>query len=487
MRRSTIVVPLLLIAVGALFLINNLRPDLSLLRLVARYWPFLLIAWGVIRLAEISISAIGADSSTTRGMSGGEWALVALVIFFGVTIQGAMGLADNWSHFGPIRIHGMRWLGQPFDYPIPEQKQDAPKSAHVIIENLRGNARITGTGADSVTVSGRKTIRALRQSDADAANKQSLLDFAVQGNRVTIRTNQERVSGDHEITEDLEITVPRGISVEVHGRYGDFEISDIDGEVDVDSDNAGVRLQNIGGRIRVDTRRSDIIRASNAAAGIEIKGGGQDVELENIKGQVLVNGSYSGDLQFRNVEKAIHFESPRTRFEVGRLSGQARMSLGDFSISDAVGPFRITAKSKDVHLVNVTNSAEVDVKRGDIEVVSTKTPVPKLNLRTAAGNIEVALPAQAKFELHADTRRGDINNDFGEGLKQTSSGRSANLAGGVGNGPLIQMETLRGDITVRRAGAEEELSRNSIPVPPKPPLPPKAPWPKVSNLEVQTQ
>ena len=53
MRRTSIVAPLLLIAIGALFLAHNLYPDLPVLDYIARFWPFLLIGWGALRLGEV--------------------------------------------------------------------------------------------------------------------------------------------------------------------------------------------------------------------------------------------------------------------------------------------------------------------------------------------------------------------------------------------------------------------------------------------------
>ena len=53
MRRSSLVTPLLLIGVGALLLARTLHPELPLMDYVARYWPFALIGWGVLRAAEI--------------------------------------------------------------------------------------------------------------------------------------------------------------------------------------------------------------------------------------------------------------------------------------------------------------------------------------------------------------------------------------------------------------------------------------------------
>ena len=54
MRVRSVVGPLILILLGAVFLINNVRPDLNLFTFIANYWPFLLIAMGVLRLMASS-------------------------------------------------------------------------------------------------------------------------------------------------------------------------------------------------------------------------------------------------------------------------------------------------------------------------------------------------------------------------------------------------------------------------------------------------
>lgn len=49
--RKSLAGPLILIGVGVLFLINNLT-DFQLFFLLRRYWPFLIIALGIWKLAE---------------------------------------------------------------------------------------------------------------------------------------------------------------------------------------------------------------------------------------------------------------------------------------------------------------------------------------------------------------------------------------------------------------------------------------------------
>jgi hypothetical protein len=115
-----------------------------------------------------------------------------------------------------------------------------------------------------VKVIGRKTVRAMNKEDAERANQATPFELVANGDQIIIRTNQDRANSDARVTEDLEITVPKGTAlIDANGRLGDFDISDITGEVAISSDNAGVRLQDIGGNVRVETRRSDIVRAAN--------------------------------------------------------------------------------------------------------------------------------------------------------------------------------------------------------------------------------
>ena len=58
MRRGSVIGPLILIGIGGLFLLRNLWPEIPLVDIIAKYWPFVLIAWGGLRLIEILMWAI---------------------------------------------------------------------------------------------------------------------------------------------------------------------------------------------------------------------------------------------------------------------------------------------------------------------------------------------------------------------------------------------------------------------------------------------
>jgi DUF4097 and DUF4098 domain-containing protein YvlB len=280
------------------------------------------------------------------------------------------------------------------------------------------------------------------------------------------------VSDRTRVTSDLELTVPMGSSIEAHGRQGDFDIQNVNGAVDISSDNAGVRLENIGGDVRIDLRKSDIIRAIGVKGTVDLKGRGQDVELQNIDGQVNVGGTYVGQVQLRNLAQPLRYEDPLITVSLEKLPGQIHMGLGEFTGNTLVGPIRLNARSRDVQISDFTQSLDLTLDRGDVELRPGKT-VPKIEVHTRSGDIDVALPAGTKFDLKASTDRGEAHNDFGEPLTVDESHRGATIIGNSG-GPQVRLETGRGAVTVRKAGTEDVTFPN-IPSPPNAPGQPKPP------------
>jgi DUF4097 and DUF4098 domain-containing protein YvlB len=233
--------------------------------------------------------------------------------------------------------------------------------------------------------------------------------------------------------------------------------------VDVDSDSAGIRVTNIAGAVRADVRRSDIFRATNVKGAVDLKGSGWDVELENVEGQASVNGAYSGELIFRNLAKPLRFESHQTNLRVEKVGGQLRMSRGELSASGVDGPVILRTESKDVELSDFTQTLEIEVSRGDIELRPGKLPLAKMDVRTRSGNIHLALPPVARFDLRATTERGEISNEFGAPLVQERDGRGARLTGVVSGGPQIQIATNRGSVIVRKVSPGETPAPSPAP------------------------
>lgn len=444
MSRKSLVGPLILILLGTLFLVNNLYPDLKIFTQLILYWPFLLIAWGLLRLIEILALAARGGPLPARGLSGGEVALVVLICVLGTATYTAKRHLPNIS-FGRL---GVEAFGEAFEYPV-ELRLDAGPKPRVVLDIPRGNARVTGDASGEVRVGGSKSVRALDRRDADRMNQETALRLEREGDRLVLRA-QPLPGESRNVTLNLEIQVPNDASIEARGSYGDFDISGLDGSVEIVSDNAGVRLNQIGGNVRVETRRSDIIRATGVKGDVSVSGRGNDIELADLQGQASVQGSFSGDLVFRNLAKPLRFASRSTELSVARVPGSLHIDLGDIEGANLVGPIHFTSKSKDLRLSDFQGPLTVSLDRGDVDLDPRKLPLSAMDVKVKSGDLKVTLPAAAKFELAAQAERGDVRNDFGDMLTLQTEGRSARLAGRTGQGPAINLATSRGSVTVRK-------------------------------------
>jgi len=442
MRRRSVVAPLILILIGTLFLINNLRPDLPLADLVAVYWPFLLIAWGVLRLGEV-VWAFGRGELANYRTSGGEVVLVVFVCLIGT------GLFSAHRHGIRFGVRGLEMFGEQYEFTVSAQTSLPGPAARVVVDNLRGNLRINGGDTREIRVAGRKTIRALSRSEAERADRNTRLEISNQGGVWVVRTNQDRIDNNQRISSDLDVTVPREAVVEVRGRIGDYEVADV-AAVEVNSERGDVRLSRIAGNVRLDVRRSDVLRAIDVKGNVDLQGRGSDIELSGIQGQASVNGSFGGTLEFKNLAKPLHFESQNTDLRVEAVPGLVSMDLGEFTARNVVGPVRLVTKTKDVRMEDFTQSLEIETERGDIELTLSKAPVPRITARSRTGKIDLALPARSTFELTASTDHGDAVNDFGPPIEKETDGRSASLKGTVGQGPVIHLTTERGTVSVKK-------------------------------------
>ncbi|MBY0503479.1 MAG: DUF4097 family beta strand repeat-containing protein [Bryobacteraceae bacterium] len=473
MKRASLIAPLIVIAIGVLFLINNLRPELSVWRLIAGYWPWVLVGWGAIRTVEILYSWQQGQVLPQRGVSGGEWAFIIFLSIFGMGTSAA-GRITNWPG-DRFNILGWNMVGETYDFPLHgEQSADGVKK--IVLENLRGNARLVGGDGNAVKVDGRTIIRALDRATAERANARIPLSLSRQGDVLYIRTSQERWTGQERLSAELDIALPRNVSVECKGRYGDFDVTGITGAVDVDSDNAGVRLNDIGSA-RIEVRRSDTVRAANVKGTVEVKGRGEDLDLENIAGQVTVDFRYTGDLRFRQLAKPIRFRSDSSEMAMERINGEVRMTRGEIDADDFTGPAKIVvrSRSRDLKLSNFSQSLEIDLDRGDIELRPNRQPMAMIEARTRSGAVTLAMPSKAGFQLSATTKRGEYENEFGAPLTSGPADRGGIIQGTTGAGPKINVSTDRGSLTVLRSTGETSaispVSPPSAPVAPLPPLP----------------
>lgn len=478
MRNRSVTGPILLLAIGAFFLWRNVHPETPIWDLVSLYWPLALVVWGLLRLVEV----LAWRQRGVTGFSGGEVVLVILICVAG------SGLFAAHEHGVRFSTGSLDVFGEQYDFPVSAMAPAAGMKS-VTFENPRGNIKVTGGDTQDVIVNGHKVIRAWARGDADRSNGATPVDIVPQGDRLLIRSNQDHVPDNQRISDDLEITVPRGMAVEAHGRTGDYEVTDVTGNVDLSTDHGDVRLERVGGDVRLDIGHSELVRAAGIAGKVELQGRGADLELDDVKGQVTVNGNYSGTLTFKNLAKPLVFEGARsTEVHAAAVPGTITMDLGQITATGITGPVRMNTGSRDVKLQQFTQSLELETVRGDIELEPGKAPLPSIEARSGVGRIDLVLPEKAAFDLEATAERGQVSNDYGAPITQEDIGRGAVLRGKSGDGPTIRLRAARGAVTVRKEGSPEpdagDAPDGAPPAPPKPPNGTKTPAPPKTQIKL---
>jgi DUF4097 and DUF4098 domain-containing protein YvlB len=454
MRRHSITGPIILLLIGGLFLWRNFHPELPVFDLMAQYWPFLLILWGLLRLVE---AVFWRDQPGRAGrFTGGE---VVLVVFICLIGFGAWQAKEFGIHFNS---RGLDLFGEEYDYPV-SATAPAAGMARLVFENPRGNIHVIGGDGQQVTVTGHKSIRSYARTDADRTSGNTPIEILPQGDRLVIRTNQDRATDNQRISDDLEVTVPRGMAIESRANVGDADVSDIAGDVELANNRGDVRLSRIGGNARLEIGHSETVNAVDVKGKIDLEGHGGDLSFENISGQVTVNGSYSGTLEFKNLAKPLQFEGMRgAELHVEAIPGSITMDLSTLTGNGIVGPLRFVARSRDIRLAQFTQSIEINTERGDIELQPGKMPLSAIDARSGVGAIELILPDRAAFQLQATAERGDAVNEYGPPIDRESERRSVTLKGKTGEGPTITLTANHGTVTVRKQVAEAAQPAKSL-------------------------
>jgi len=446
MKQRSLAGPVVLIVIGGIFLLNNLRPDFSVWQAIRNWWPFLLIGFGAIQLAEVFLSASRGQVPANRGITTGQ---VALLVLVSLAIYSSTR-RDRVFHIRNFQGSGMEIFGEQYDYPLHASGQ-ADGVTMLVLDNLRGNMTVNGGEGTGYSAEGHKSIKAYNKGEADQIDGKTKLRFVREGNQLIVRTDQLSAMDGQSLSIDMEIQVPHGISVEARGRSGDLTMNSLTGLVDISSERGDIRLTDIGGNARVVVARSGLVRATGLKGNLDVEGRGSDVQLENISGQVSINGSYSGTLEFKNLAQPLHFESERTTLRIAQILGKFTMDLGDIRADHLVGPVKLKTRSRDVHIEDFTDAMDIEIEHGDIGLVPSKLPLARIDVKSRNGNVDLTLPENADFNLNASTRQGEATNDYGSAVRSEVEGRSASLHSVSARGPAININTERGTVSVKKS------------------------------------
>ena len=138
-----------------------------------------------------------------------------------------------------------------------------------------------------------------------------------------------------------------------------------------------------------------------------------------------------------------------------KMPRRASLKIKDYksetSVADVKSDISLYTYKGKARLVRVEGSVEVETYKGDVRV--DYTALGKSNrFETFKGEIDIAVPRNAGFELEADlSRRGSLRSDFDvEERYRWRRDRSKEYRASVnGGGPLLRLETYKGTYRLR--------------------------------------
>jgi len=446
-RRRSIFSGLLLVVIGVLFLYHNFQGGFEIWRVIERWWPVVLILWGLAKLYDYW-AAKQSGEAPPRTMTGGE---ILLVIFLFILAGVAGGREWMIKHGHDYDIEVPWATKYTFSEEVPAKAVKA--SAEIRVNTDRGDITVIPEEIAEVKVSVKKT--ATGTDESEARKRAEAVRVVVVETEGGYEVRPEADSDTQRwVRVDLEVRVPKQASVKAKAERGDVQVSGVAGPVRVENLNGDVDVHDVAGDIAVEIRRGDV-SVRNTKGNVAISGRGGEVQVADVAGQAVINGEYSGPISVSNAAKGARFISKRTDLTISQLNGRFETGSGRLEITDAPGNVQLETSSYDVVLEKVNGRVLVKNRNGNIEMRLTQAPKEDIELVTERGSIDLGVPGKSSFELTAEARRGDIEVD-GEfaGIPKTEPDRSGDsrVVVKIGQrGPQIVVRTSYGSIQLRKS------------------------------------
>ena len=458
-RRSSIVGPALLIAIGiVLLLLESGRLHWSgVLTWLGRWWPAILILAGTLMTLEWAldrkqVSANGAATPSRRFLGGGAVALLILLAMLGA---GAMFVNNSsvWMQHRldePFRESGLgdwsKMFGVHQDVTADLQHPLLAKGT-LVIEDPRGDITVTGSSADGkVHVTVHQHIFAWGSEDVENRKRTERIAFSGDDGRLVLTAPN---SGED--NADLSIEVPHDAGLVIHSLHGDVSLEELRGAVDVSARDGDVKVTALRGPVHLQTQDDNAtITAHSLGSGLTVDGRTGDIDLSDIDGAVTLHGDFFGTTHMERVRGAVHFQSSFTDLQCAGVPGDMDVEGRSNLIAHQItGPLTLSTTNRDITLSDVQGATTIKDRNGSISLGLAGTLAP-VSVANENGSVEVSVPEGQGFAIHANTQNGAIENDFG--MSSNKHGDSSALDAKAGHGgPLLNLQTTEGDLNLRKS------------------------------------
>ena len=400
---------LVFLTIGSLFLIRNLGFAVPLWTMFYRYWPVLLIIWGLFKLVDYWSAE--ADGKARPLFSAGDITAIIFVILFGSLLTFTANMSPDLGKFFQAGNFDL-WDLTGNNFSFTERHQtDAPPDSTIEIANRFGDVEVVPGDENQITVDVHKTVRAADQAEADRLSSGFAYSITNYGGKYRIGSPLDR-----RFKVDLTVHVPRRSIVSVENRNGKVSIRGLVGNQKVTNRFGAVEVSGITGTLTVEDQNGGV-NVQDVSDSVSIVNSFGPIAVANVRGDLKISGR-NNSIDLDHIEKDLDVES----------------AFQNVDVRDPRGAVKIKNRN------------------GEITIRLVQKPMKDVSVSSEFGNVSVEIPPDSSFVADARSRFGNIHSDFTE-LHNISENNSARLDGQVGSGgPTIRVENRNGEIRFRRKG-----------------------------------
>ena len=460
-RSSGLFSGLVLLSAGILLLLHNYG-HLDLHEFFTRWWPLLIIFWGIVKLYERTVGQkFGGGGG---GISTGEVFLVlGMLALLGMVVAVDYGK----ERFGDT-IEDIR--GDNYSFDLDVSPKEIPPNAHVVVRTTRGDITVRSSDDAQIRVTAKKNVKTWSENEAGRIAKPVNVEITKNGDTYEVHPTGYDLS-DARISVDMEVTVPRKSTLTIKTDKGDVTASDLAADVGVTAQNGDVEVRDTAADVLIEMRKGDV-KVSDTKGDVKVSGKGGEIEVSSATGSLTVDGDFYGPVRADRIAKGLRVVSAKTDLTLSALSGHMEASSGNLDIVDAPGNLGLRTRDMEVNVENPGGKVSIDNRNAQTTVRFSSAPKDEVQITNSSAGISLTIPGSSSFEIVADCRNCEIESEFAGLAAAKSESGDAHLAGkyGSGHGAKITLKTSYGNIELRR-------SSMAVPAPPKPPAPPPVPLP----------
>jgi DUF4097 and DUF4098 domain-containing protein YvlB len=388
-----------------------------------------------------------------------KWWIVGILVLLELLICGAILLA-LWA--GRTAFKKVR-----FFYTADTRVEETVERTFVVdgpavldLEADFGDVTVTGSSGDEVEVVARLRLWG---ADEEDARRQVDVQMIQEGNRITVRVERPEYVYAFASTKgsrvDFEVRVPSETSLQLVTSSGDLAVSDVTGTVELETSFGTIRAEEVDGRVSARSSSGDVTLVGLSDAGdLVVKTDFGDLVLRDVTADSLTAHSSSGEIQVEEtaLDGALDLETDFgdvTAVGVRATSYRLAASSGSLTLDGCSGPLDLKTDFGDIE---VRNGAQVqltlETSSGEIRFSGSLHTQGEHRVESDFGDVRLVLPADAAFDLDAETDFGSIDTDFAVTVSQFEE---KHLVGEVnGGGPSLRINVSSGNITLESATSE---------------------------------